>query len=652
VNRRLWPVGVLGTLCLLCAASASAQIGVEHAPFGGTPINQPGEPSLYKSQASILFLTVRSENRAPLDRQSVVKLYNKNTKDVFWQTTQDNSQAALSDLVVGQYDIEVSAVGYLTAHKDFNVLSALHTYQEEIVLKPDPSAVELNAANESQMPSKARKKTQRGVTALKSGDMKGAQKQLDVAYKLAPTSPDVNFLLGYMYFQQKNLEQAKSYLGSAAKLDPHNVQALTLLGRVYIQQEDYASARTSLEEAIAAHPGYWMAHKLLADTYLKQHQYEKAREQAQRAIEENEGGGNSAQLVLGESLANLGQDKEAIQTFQNFLQVTPDSPMAPQIRKFIAELQEHEANPAKSTESVPQVTSSLASASSTPGADVDDLRLSIKTWEPAGIDDTKPLIAADVACPSQHVTEMAGERVKQLVDDVSKFAAIEDLLHEQLDELGHPTSHQTRKFNYVVAISETQPGFLAVEEYRNEVTGIADFPDQIGSHGFTSLALVFHPDMRDNFEMTCEGLGDWHGQATWLVHFRQRDDRPNRIHAYKIGPNVYSVNLKGRAWISADTFQIIRVESEMVNPMPKIHLLSEHQIVEYGPIQFQKKNVEMWLPKSADLYFDFRRHRYFRRHSFDHYMLFAVDSDEKQGAPKQQPPSAGSSSLSKATANP
>jgi hypothetical protein len=239
---------------------------------------------------------------------------------------------------------------------------------------------------------------------------------------------------------------------------------------------------------------------------------------------------------------------------------------------------------------------------------------------------------------------MAGERVKELVDDVAKFSAIEDLTHEKLDELGHPISHEIRKFNYVVSISETQPGFLGVDEYRNEVTGRQGYPDQIASQGFTSLALVFHPDMRGNFHMRCEGLGDWHGHATWLVHFQQRDDRPSRIHAYKIGSNIYSINLKGRAWISPDKFQIIRVESEMVTPMPKIQLLSEHQIVEYGPIHFQKKNFDLWLPKSADLYFDFQKQRYFRRHSFDHFMLFGVDTEEKRKDPKIESPNPASSS--------
>jgi hypothetical protein len=96
--------------------------------------------------------------------------------------------------------------------------------------------------------------------------------------------------------------------------------------------------------------------------------------------------------------------------------------------------------------------------------------------------------------------------------------------------------------------------------------------------------------------------------------------------------------LKGRAWIAAGTFQIVRIESDLVSPMPEIQLLSEHQVVEYGPIPFGQKKTTLWLPKSAEIYFDFRRHRYYRRHSFDHYMLFAVDSQEKPKAPKTPPP--------------
>src|SRR5262249_15065242 len=159
---------------------------------------------------------------------------------------------------VGQYDIEVSAVGYLTTHKELMVGAAITTYREEITLQPDPAAVDLNAALASEIPPRARKETQRGVSALKSGDYRAAQKRLEAAYKIAPSSTDINFFLGYLFFEQKNLDQAKNYLSRAANLDPHNVQALTTLGRLSLKQQDYKTAQRSLEQAVAANSDYWV----------------------------------------------------------------------------------------------------------------------------------------------------------------------------------------------------------------------------------------------------------------------------------------------------------------------------------------------------------------------------------------------------------
>jgi hypothetical protein len=112
------------------------------------------------------------------------------------------------------------------------------------------------------------------------------------------------------------------------------------------------------------------------------------------------------------------------------------------------------------------------------------------------------------------------------------------------------------------------------------------------------------------------------------------------MHDYRVGGDLYSLKLKGRAWITADKFQIVRIESELVNPIPQIRLAGEHQVVEYGPVPFQKRNVQLWLPQSAEIYLDFRRHRYYRKHSFDHYMLFSIDATDTQKAPKEQPANA------------
>lgn len=583
--------------------------------------------------AILIFSVFAEHNNVHLDRQALVKLVNLVDHSSIWLTTENNAKGIFPNIPYANYDAEISAVGYLSTHKQLQVLNSIRPAEINIVLNRDPEAINLDVAAAVLSP-KARKETKHAVSALKSGNLKEAQKQLDEAFKLSPSSPDLNFLLGYLYFQKKDFSQAGTYLGTAANLDPHNAQALTLLGRTNLERQDYPAAQSALEQAILADPENWLPHNLLADTYLRQRDYDKARDQAQIAITQGKTNASPSQLVLGQALVNLGQDQDGIHALNIFLEQSPQHPLAPQVRTLIAEIQQRPSAPAQlhdtqTTHADLSVVDPLE-ALAAPG-------LSLNSWQPPGVDEVKPAVAPDVVCPSERVVEESGRLVEALVEDVARFAAVEELTHQSLNEFGIPLRTETRKYNYVASISEPQPGFLAIDEYRADKVTAAAYPDNIASTGFAVLALVFHPHMRDNFAMTCEGLGDWHGRATWLIHFRQREDRPNRIHSYKIGTQVYPVDLKGRAWITADTFQIVRIESDMVKPMPEIRLLGEHEVVEYGPVPFPKKNTSLWLPKSADIYFDFRKHHYYRRHSFDHYMLFSAETEEKRKEPAAPP---------------
>jgi hypothetical protein len=136
--------------------------------------------------------------------------------------------------------------------------------------------------------------------------------------------------------------------------------------------------------------------------------------------------------------------------------------------------------------------------------------------------------------------------------------------------------------------------------------------------------------------MTCEGLARWNGGLAWQVHFKQRADKPNTIKRYRIGADgpSYPVALKGRAWISADNYQIARLETDLVAPLPQIRLVADHTAIEYGPVKFSKGNVKMWLPQSAEVYYDWKGRRIHRRHSFSNYLLFGVEDKQKIAVPK------------------
>lgn len=622
---------VVFAACLFLLPRSAAQ---------GPPTDASEQTELGKFQGARLHVTVLSVDQRPLDRQSVVKLYSESKKTTRWLTTTGHSEAEFADLSSGLYDVEASAVGYVSAHKEVEVASLFGTAEVAVIVERDPSAIDLDATD-SLISPETTKQMKRAVKALKSGDLEKAQKSLAETYKLAPSSAPLNFLFGYLFFQKKDYQQAESYLTRATGFDPHYGEALTLLGRVQLLQGQYERAKPTVEQALAANPNSWMAHNLLADVYLQQHDYNNAQQQAQFAIDQGQRAATGAQFVLGVSLAHLGRTQEALEVLKQYLQTAPQGETAGKAQQFITALEKGprvvEATPAAIGEETSTTTSLLADAKAV---------FPETAWQPLDIDRVKPAIASGTPCPAEKVLDEAGRRVEQLVDDVGRFSAVEDLLHEQLDELGNPTHKEDKKFDYSASITKgDMPGVMQVAEFRNSHYGIDSLPDHIADNGFAAVALVFHPAMRDGFETTCEGLGEWRGQATWLVRFQQRRDRPNHIHGYIVGSKIYPVDIKGRAWITADKFDIVRIESEMISPLPEIHLLAEHQITEYGPVPFSAKKVELWLPKNVEVYLHFRGHRYYRRHTFEKYMLFSVDAQEKVRQPRQNPHGPGAALL-------
>jgi tetratricopeptide (TPR) repeat protein len=630
---------ILGNFLLAATLSVGA-FAQQLGPLGKKDLGNPESIDITKRYETapgtgvLVFHVFAEKSGTRLDGQVQLLLTNLANNIGLVQRIAGDQEGIFPNLTPGNYEIEVRALGFFPARQRVQVLTTVQAAPIDIVLHRDPSVVRLEVA-EGLISSKARKEARHAVSLLKAGDLDEAQRHLEAADKLSPANSDLNFLFGYLYFQKQNYGRAETYLNTAIGLSPHNNQAMTLLGRTRLQQENYPAARSALEQAVLADPENWLPHNLLADAYLGEKNYNKARDEAQTAIAKGQQLGkdtaSSAEIVLGQALIALGHEQEAIHAFDAFLKESSDSSLAVQIQNLVEELKSHTSNATPNGNSQnPEVAASAADALQV----VPDLEPMTQAWRPADVDDAKPSVAANVPCPAATVLEESGRRVQELVQNLSRFAADEELFHQSIDGFGFVIRTETRKYDYVAMVSEPEPGSVAIDEYRADKITQAGYPDAIASTGFITLGLVFHPDMQKDFEFNCEGQGEWQGQATWLVHFRQRHDRPNRMHSYNLGSQVFLVDLKGRAWITADKFQIVRTEADMIRPMPEIQLLSEHQVVEYGPVPFPKKETTLWLPKDAEIYFDFRKHHYHRRHSFDHYMLYSVDTQEKTKEPK------------------
>ena len=254
---------------------------------------------------------------------------------------------------------------------------------------------------------------------------------------------------------------------------------------------------------------------------------------------------------------------------------------------------------------------------------------------PPGVDEVVPQVLPGISCDLLTVLHGASERMTQLVTNLEKFSATEHIDHFKVDSSGVLRARETRSFEYVVLVSQNPVQGFQLDEYRNGSTDPRQFPAEIATEALPVMALIFHPLMVSDFKLTCEGLGEWTGRPAWQVRFEQRQDRPNRIRYYKIQGNYYPVALKGRAWIDAGTYQVLRMETDLIQPVKGIELARERLSIEYGQVQFHSHNLQHWLPKTAELYWERHKRQYYRRHDFSDFKIFAVDTDQKFQRPKE-----------------
>jgi Flp pilus assembly protein TadD len=343
VNRLQKCVMAAAILGLALGSSVSAQTRLRSAtPTGPTSPSGLSDPAVVGSS---IIVSVVDEAGTPLDKQAIVKLFDEATQSVTWGSTQGRTEAQFDNVKAGQYQIEVSAPGFKTTQQELTATSSHEAYRILVALPLDVSGAVTDIKPGQVLAPRARKEVEKGMAALKQGDLAEAQKHLEEAYKLAPANADVNYLLGVLCVRRKDTAQAQAYLNRAISLDSRHIGALTELGQLLLQQRDFAGAAAVLEPAVLLDPKQWRGHWLLADTYLRQQEFEKARLQAALAIKESKGGAVEARLVLGEALAGLGRKEEAIQALELFLHDEPRSPAAPGVRELIAKLQSASASP-------------------------------------------------------------------------------------------------------------------------------------------------------------------------------------------------------------------------------------------------------------------------------------------------------------------
>lgn len=492
------------------------------------------------------------------------------------------------------------------------------------------------------VPSKARKEYQAACAALKEKKNEGAERHLRKAVQIYPKYSAAWVTLGQMLGALNQAGESRSACAQALTVEPNYVPAYLCLAELAAQEKEWRVVLQLSEQVLALDPSSTaIAYEYNAAANLRINKPDDAEKSALRALQIDLNNSDPRiHFVLAQIYEVKGERSKEIFQLHEYLKSATNPDDIAAVKEYLSRLEKLDAS-ADSVDQEPAATPSSAlgvSRQRIPNMEVTNLSSGERRSAATELDEPGERDGVPVGCNLQDVLPQIQHRVREFVDNVQKFTATEVLVHESFNGTGKVASAEQGKYDYVVSVEESAAGMLVVNEFQGRSASSGIVRANVVTKGLPALLLIFHPSYTGDFSMRCEGLTNLKGHPVWQIRFRQRDDKPSRIRSYKMGSTgpSYEINLQGRAWFTADDYQIVKLEADLIKTIPEIQLTVDHTSAEYGPVHFQSRGIDIWLPLAADFVSERKGKRLHERITFTDYLLFAVDHKQEIASPKPQ----------------
>ena len=586
--------------------------------------------------AQELQVSVRERSGEPLPIEAFVRVTSQAGGQSMVATTGNARTAASTasfQLGPGEFDIEVESAGYDKGTEHATITTNGLRQTVYVYLTPLGSSTTATPASGVAVTPKVQQELDKSLAALRQSKYDEARKHLAKAQKMAPSSPDILYLMGMVEYTAKDMPAARKQFELVLATYPTHERSLLMLGQMQLEANENTDASVTLQRALDADASSWRAHYLLALAFVRTGELSKAEIEATRAGELNRQKTAAMKLLRAKILTVEGKNSEAELAFRSFIQDYPKDEAVPEARKYLEKLEE--AKKSAAAAAIPSPASLKPSEAEPPAAVAATVE---RRWVPPDLDVGIPPTARGVSCSLEDVLHKTQQRILKQLADLEKFSATERVEHQVLDASGVWTNPVSQDFDYLIFVHHTPKLPYYFDEDRNGGESLYSFPSTLATRGLVSLGfMVIHPVFSKDFQFTCEGLGNRNGKPAWQLYFVQRADVPSRIRSWNYKKINYPIPLKGRIWIGANNFNIMHLETTLREPVPGLRLNREQLMVDYGPVHFQSAATELWLPSQGEMYFDLMGHRYHHKHTLTNYLLFDVDTKNKIKAPPAPP---------------
>jgi tetratricopeptide (TPR) repeat protein len=620
---------------LLLALPVCAQRPTGGAPAQGSAQHSSSPSSTAPQEMPVdVLVSVRETTGMPLAGYASVKLYSGGGLRLT-ASTQENSTATFPRIFAGEYDVEVTALGYKTAAEHASVFAGGSTCTVYVYLQSESEGSSDTAPRGTIMTPRLQVEIDKGLEKMRRHQYDAARAQFERAAKLAPGNPDIQYLLGTVEYAQEHFDAARTKFQAALSIYPSHERSLLSLGELQLRTGDAAAAAQTLEKAYQLNGADWRTHWLLANAYAKEKNYEKAMPHATRAAELGKEQAAPAWMLLGQIMVQEDKREEARRAFETVVRSFPNDPAVAEAKSLLVAL---DTAVVTNVSNPPTPARPPLQPLPQPGAAPALPLVAVRPWAPPDIDGKEYPAVQDVACSEDDLVQRTQTKMMRQLGNFEKFLATEHIEHQEVDANGIPGTAREKDFNYLIFVEHPRPGMSFLEEKRDGGDSLGSFPTSLATQGLAALALsVFDPSYQADLIYKCEGLGTWRGQAVWRLRFEQRKEVPSRIRSWRNNRGTYSIPLKGRVWIAASSYEVMHIETDLREPVKELELTRDHLLIDYGPVKFERSGTTLWLPWDAEMFMELRGKRYHHTHTLRNYMLFSVDSADTVAKPKLAP---------------
>jgi hypothetical protein len=399
--------------------------------------------------------------------------------------------------------------------------------------------------------------------------------------------PEALVAEGVQISWQHRPDKASAYFLNALKDDPHNALALQELGRAQGQLFDWEDANATLAKALAA------------------------------------GAGPEARFLHAEALLWTGTPVEARNELGQYLNGRDIKAFPPRVRDLSDRITERE----KDDKAFEVAKAKMKARGEEP--------LNYIAQPPKGLEGFEP--ATDQA-PLDTILTSVGHHVAEFYTNFPNTSSVEVIHQEMLGKNGKVGLTHDQKFNYL-CMMPAMPWGPSTDEYRADSQGNLATPTGVAQNfmltsGFVAAPLVFHPAYQKGSAYHYWGRQTVNGVPTYIVAFAQRPAESRIYGSFQIGNVSRQTYFQGLAWVDASTYQIVRLTTDLLTPMPQVKLNKERTDIEFSEVQFTKAKQAFWLPRQVTVTLDWDGHTLRNSHQYSDFHVFKVDQKQQIASPK------------------